>query len=80
VAVGVAKGFSPRVGSGTETGVVATAVRDRSGRAIASVAIGHHPAYVADHLDEMTDILLRHSRHWSSRHSTTESIDGAPTG
>lgn len=74
VAVGVAKGFSPRVGPGTETGVVATAVRDRSGRAIASVAIGQHPAYVADHLEEIRHVLLSHSRHWSTRQSTTESI------
>jgi DNA-binding IclR family transcriptional regulator len=77
VAVGVAKGFTPRVGPGTETGVVATAVRDRSGRAIASVAIGQHPAYVTDHLDEIRDILLSHCRHWSTRQSTTESIDEA---
>lgn len=79
VAVGVAKGFSPRVGPGTETGVVATAVRDRSGRAIASVAIGQHPAYVAKHLDEIRQMLLDHCRHWSTRQSTAESIDEALT-
>ena len=79
VAVGLAKGFSPRAGPGNDTGVLATAVRDHNGRAVAYIAIGHHPRYVEDHRGEMAEILLRHSNHWSTRRSTSETIDDEPS-
>lgn len=73
VAYSVAHGFTPRSGRGEDTGVLATAVRDHTGRAIASIAIGQHPDYVTTHLQEMTEVLLRHSRQWSTRWSPNPS-------
>jgi len=61
-------GIVPRVNHPrSDTTVVTTAVRDRSGRPIASVSVGHDPEFFARNLDKIFDILLRHASQWEDR-------------
>jgi len=78
VATGLVKGFTPRVGPGDETGLMAAAVRDQSGRPIAAVLIGQHPDFMRDHSDDVAATLRRHALHWATRRSAAETITPRP--
>lgn len=78
VVTGLVKGFTPRVGPGDETGLMAVAVRDQDGRPIAVVVIGQHPDFVRDHFDEVAATLRRHAEHWATRRSAAEGLAPRP--
>jgi DNA-binding IclR family transcriptional regulator len=53
------------------TGVVATVVRDHTGRVVGAACIGHDFEHFKEHLGQMTQTLLRHVRHWETRQDDT---------
>jgi DNA-binding IclR family transcriptional regulator len=74
VVTAVITGVGPRPGGGTQTGVVSTAVRDPRGHVVGAVCIGQDPVFFRDHEDKMIEILLRHTSHWATRRSTSDSL------
>lgn len=75
VAFSVAHDIVPRPGyPEPETGVVAAAVVDASGRVVGSICIGHDLEYFAQHRGRMAEVLLRHVRHWQNRRSLDDPV------
>jgi DNA-binding IclR family transcriptional regulator len=78
VAIGISSGIAPRPGyPGSETGVVATAIRDHAQRVVGTVVIGHDPEFFHEHLGRMIESIHRHSAHWSTRRHLSDAVPPA---